>query len=244
MQTWYGGKTKSPWRAFQEGVGAVIMRALPKEQRDRYKISPKGWVTWFKSVHRETMTQSTANRYTKAKTDSMQETAKTAAQQGRNTQQHTRRHLSNLCPLCGLEKDTWAHAPLRCSHEVIKKLRCQRHNDGLEMCMTELETAQGGCFLIADLPGWRWLERTPIREIANTSTDTKTNLAEPSTEETKKLLRKQTSDIFKARGWIVPDYDNSDGEDSDFEPRAGTRQDQRASPSWIQIAAVRGKRGD
>ena len=40
--------------------------------------------------------------------------------------------------------------------------------------MTEIEGVQGGCFLIADLPGWRWLEQTPIREVANSENDIKT----------------------------------------------------------------------
>ena len=77
------------------------------------------------------------------------------------------------------EKDTWAHTPLRCSHETIAKIRTSRHNDGLEECMIEIEAAQGGCFVTADLIGWRWLERTTIREIANLRRDVKTEKAAP-----------------------------------------------------------------
>ena len=77
-----------------------------------------------------------------------------------------------------------------------------RHNRGLELCMEEIEKVQGGCFCTADLPGWRWLERQAIRELALEDDDQAMAQQTPMDETERDRLREETVRIMKEKGWI------------------------------------------
>jgi hypothetical protein len=70
--------------------------------------------------------------------------------------------------------------------------------------------------MIGDLEGWRWLERTPMGEITNSSSNKKVPTEEPMTVAQKQELRKQTYNIFKERHWMEKDEGEGAEEDSDF----------------------------
>ena len=201
--------------------GHEALLDLPRQLR-RMR-SHKRWLTWMKLIHREFMTQSRAKLYTKNP------------------------NMSDKCPICNQEKDTWAHPVLRCKHPELQAKIISRHNKGLLQIVTKIACGKyGGEYLTADLKGWRYTDKPPLGELRNRKRDKHTQYIESTDEEEERntpheqFMEKILHEMFWGDSGDDSDkaYTPPSSEDEDIDTDASlTRSEASATASeeeWVK----------